>query len=172
MRKFSRKASRILMSLATAWTFLWMPSACNRLVIYSTSSLYRPVKLRVTDAVYSDDGSLASYWLIGMVEGQEERLIPIVASTASINNSDDLLRLFPKGTEIDALFNPFMHKAIVQGEALRVRHDTGQHWEAEQTARKWLISIWFIPTISMVGLSRLLRYLSQIGDKTERFVGK
>ncbi|WP_421655139.1 hypothetical protein [Leptothermofonsia sp. ETS-13] len=143
------------------WTFLWMGSICNRLVICSTSSLYRPVKFKVTDAIYSDDGSLARYWLVGTIEGQEERLIPIVSSKTGIHSSKDLLDQFPKGTEIDALFNPFMSKAIIQGEALRVRHDTGQHWEAERVARQRLISIWFIPTIVMITLGRLLRYLCQ-----------
>lgn len=146
MRKPDRKFSKVLMSLATAWTFLWMGSACNRLVIYSTASLYRPVRFKVTDAIYSNDDSLANYWLIGTVEGQEERLIPII-SRGSVHSSEDLLRQFPRGKEIDALFNPLMPRAIVQGETLRVRHDTGQHWDLEQIARNRLISVWLIPTL-------------------------
>ncbi|MCL6433549.1 MAG: hypothetical protein K6T90_04915 [Leptolyngbyaceae cyanobacterium HOT.MB2.61] len=161
MKKFSRKAARILISLATMWTFLWIGSAFNRLVIYSTSSLYRPVKFTVTDAVYNDDDGLARYWLIGTVEGQEERLIPIVSLRAPIRSSRDLLNQFPKGTEMDALLNPVLAKTIVQGEILRIRHNTGRHWEAEQTARERLLSIWFIPTIIMVTLGGLLQHLGR-----------
>ncbi|QZZ20378.1 hypothetical protein J5X98_24505 [Leptothermofonsia sichuanensis E412] len=54
-----------------------------------------------------------------------------------------------------------MPRAIVQGETLRVRHDTGQHWDLEQIARNRLISVWLIPTLLMAGLSWLLRSLSR-----------
>ena len=76
MFKFIRKISKITMSVATLWTFLWLPSLCNRLIIYTNAANYRPVNFTVTDAIYSDDGSLVRYWLVGVVEGREERLIP------------------------------------------------------------------------------------------------
>jgi hypothetical protein len=162
MLQFIRKTSKITMSVATLWTFLWLPSLCNRLIIYTNAANYRSVNFTVTDAIYSDDGSLVSYWLVGVVEGREERLIPSIKATTQINSAKDILNSLPKGTNLPAMYNPSMPNIFFQGESLRIRHDTGKFWENEVKNGSWLIKFALTPLLPAVALNLLLRSLSRV----------
>jgi hypothetical protein len=90
--------------LAILWAILWMPSSCNRILLYINSADYHSVSFRVLDATYdSSSDSSVSYWLTGNVEGHEERLIPPLVSEAKVNSSEDLLKVFPRNTSLPAI---------------------------------------------------------------------
>ncbi|MEW6491765.1 MAG: hypothetical protein AB1589_04340 [Cyanobacteriota bacterium] len=168
MLKFMRKISKITMSAATLWTFLWLPSLCNRLIIYTNAANYRSVNFTVTDAIYSDDdGSLVRYWLVGVVEGREERLIPSIKASTQINSAKDILNSFPKGTNLHAMYNPSMPNIFFQGESLRIRHDTGKFWENEVMNGSRLIKFGLTPLLPVIALNLFVRSVSRVERQEE-----
>ncbi|NJK68634.1 MAG: hypothetical protein HC941_20795 [Microcoleus sp. SU_5_3] len=163
--QFIDKLSRKAMQFAMFWAFLWMPSSCNRLVMYVSASSYHPVSFKVTDAVYNaSSDSLASYWLTGTVEGREERLIPHLSSGAEVNSSEDILKFFPKGTDLPAIYNPAIPGMFFQGESLRLRYDNGKFWESEVKTGSWVLKMAFIPIVTAIALNKILRFLYQFSD--------
>jgi hypothetical protein len=151
----TRKAT----SFAIFWAILWMPSSCNRVVLYITSEGYHQVSFQVTDATYdANSDGLATYWLTGTVEGREERLIPPLKSKTEVNSSEDLLRIFPKGKYLPAMYNPSMPGLLLQGESLRLRYDNGKFWESEVKGGSWVLKLGFLPVLPAIILNTFLRF--------------
>jgi hypothetical protein len=169
--QFIYKLSRKAMQFAMWWALLWMPSSCNRLVIYVSASSYHPVSFKVTDAVYNaNSDSLASYWLTGTVQGREERLIPPLESEAEVNSSEDILKFFPKGTDLPAMYNPAMSGILFQGESLRLRYDNGKFWENEVKGGSWVLKMAFIPIITAIVLNKLLRFIYKLPENQQESI--
>ena len=121
MLQLIRKLAGTATQFAIFWAYLWMPSSCNRLIIYVNATSYYPVSFRVADAVYdADSDSSPIYWFTGTVEGHEEDLVPPLSGT-EVNSSEELPKLFPKGTVLPAMYDHLMPGAFFQGESLRLR---------------------------------------------------
>ncbi len=119
-------------------------------MLYMNSAGYRPVSFMVIDGTYdSSSDSLASYWLIGTVDGHKERLIPPLKSKAEVNSSEDLLRIFPKGTSLPAMYNPSMPGLLLQGESLRLRYDNGKFWESEVKGGSRFLKLPLLPALAL-----------------------
>jgi hypothetical protein len=146
-------------SFAMFWAILFLPSSCNRVVLYMNSDGYRSVSFTVIDGTYdSNSDSLVSYWLIGTVDGHEERLIPPLKSKAEVNSSEELLRIFPKGTSLPAMYNPSMPGLLLQGESLRLRYDNGKFWESEVRGGSWVLKLALLPLLPALTLNIILRF--------------
>lgn len=146
-----------------------MPSGCNRLILYINATSYHPVHFKVNDAVYEANAdSLINYWLIGTVDGREERLIPPLQSRAEVNSSADLLKLFPKGTNLPAMYNPSIPGMFFQGESLRLCYDNGKFWESEVKGGSWLLKLAFIPLLPAIVFKLLVRFDSRAKSQAEK----
>jgi hypothetical protein len=166
LSKWVYNLARKTTSFAMFWATLWMPSSCNRVVLYISSAGYHQVSFQVTDATYdASSDSLATYWLTGTVEGREERLIPPLEFKAEVNSSEDLLRIFPRGKKLPAMYNSSMPGLLFQGESLRLRYDNGKFWESEVQAGSWLFKLVFFPVLPAIILNTFLRFYKRPEDR-------
>jgi hypothetical protein len=166
LSKWIHNLARKTTSFAMFWATLWMPSSCNRIVLYISSEDYHQVSFQVTDATYdASSDNLATYWLTGTVEGREERLIPPLESKAEVNSSEDLLRIFPRGKNLPAMYNSSMPDRLLQGESLRLRYDNGKFWESEVKGGSWLLKLVFFPVLLAIILNTFLRFCKPPEDQ-------
>lgn len=153
-----RRICEFLTFFTTAWAIFLAPSSFIRLALYASSSFYQSATFTVISAVYEPDtDSLVNYWLTGSIDSKKERLIPHVSSRMS--STEDFSSYFPPGTKISVFYNPLMPRSFIQGESLRVIHDTENFWERERVARRRLIPLWLIPPFSTLALSYFLTLL-------------
>lgn len=166
LSKWVYSLARKTTSFAMFWAILWMPSSCNRVVLYISSTGYHQVSFQVTDATYdTSSDSLVAYWLTGTVEGREERLIPPLESNAEVNSSEDLLRIFPRGKNLPAMYNSSMPGLFLQGESLRLRYDNGKFWESEVQSGSWLLKLALFPVLPAIILNTFLRFHKRHEDQ-------
>lgn len=160
---------RVLQSLcglsvlgAFFFSWLWAFSFWNRITIYRNREHYQSQSFIVVDAVYSRDGEMGdSYWLEGTVNEQPERLIPHRLSAAAVKTTDDLLRRYPKGTNIPVLYNSNATKTLVQSESLRVMEATHDFWEKEARLRLRFALYIFLPVPLTLSLYLWMRYTNR-----------
>jgi hypothetical protein len=146
-------------NFAVFWAILFMPSSCNRVMLYMNSAGYHPVSFTVIDGTYdSSSDSLASYSLIGTVEGHKEHLIPPLKSESGVNSSEELLKVFPKGTKLPAMYNPSIPGIFFQGESLRLRYDNGKFWENEVKGGSSLLKLALLPLLPALILKIVFRF--------------
>jgi len=137
----ARKISAACIFLAALWTAAFILTVFNRALIAWTADDYRPAKFQVTGACYSLGNTHnfgSSWWLIGTVEGPQERLIPNLGAGNTVTCVEDLTSRFPVNSTMNVIYNPAATTDIIQHETLRVRQDTGDPWGDERRKCIWL----------------------------------
>ena len=147
---------------AVFFSWLFTLSFVNRVVIYWTQDEYKPATFVVTAAVYSSGNDEAdSYWLEGVVLGQQERFVPDLAGVAFDRRSEELRRRYPQGTSIPVLYNPQATRMIVQSESLRLLDGTPGVWEREKKLRRRLGMFVLLPVPTTLAVYLATRYVNR-----------
>lgn len=99
--------SRVLICIAVLFSLISGLTFWNRVVVHQNRKGYEPASFVVTGATFQgfEDGTV-EYWLIGGIAGREERFLPRFDSGSRPKSADDLLRVYPKGTQIRVMYNP------------------------------------------------------------------
>lgn len=136
MRRVIQRLAGFAVVAALFYSWLFTLSFVNRVTLYLNRESYRPETFLVTGAEYhaGDEGG-DSWWLNGMVAGQEERLVPRRRSMTHPHSAAELLVRFPKGTRLDVLYNPKATSMLVQDESLRVVLASPDFWPEEERLR-------------------------------------
>jgi hypothetical protein len=128
---------------ALMFSWLWAFPFYNRITISRNREQYQSRNFLVRDAVYSTDSeSGTSSWLVGTVEGKEERLVPARRGAAAPKSKRELMFKYPVGTNIPVLYNAQATEMLVQGESLRAIESTPDFWEKEDARRHRLA--WYV----------------------------
>jgi hypothetical protein len=142
-----------------SWLFVFTLS--NRLRISRNQDQYLPATFAVNGAAYypAQGKGFDSYWLTGSVAGATERFIPKFLPKFNPESADELLTIYPRGSQIDVLYNAHETETIIQGETLRVLHYTPNFWREQERLRNKLLCFVLLPTPLALGIYITFRHL-------------
>lgn len=154
--------SRFLICAAVLSSFVSGMTLWNRVFLQQNREHYRPASFVVTGASYEGygDGTVA-YHLTGNIAGREEDFTPRFAKGARPQSVNDLLRIYPKGTEIGVVFNPEVSgMTSLNGEELRVIQAGPAFWEEESRSLRQAALLTFAPIPLATGLFLTIRRMN------------
>ena len=154
---------RVLICIAVLFSLISGLTFWNRVVVHQNRKGYEPASFVVTGATFQgfEDGAV-EYWIIGSIEGREERFLPRFASRSRPKSAGDLLRVYPKGTEIRVIYNRDVSDMTVRnGEALRVIQAGPDFWVEESRRFRWAALLTLVPIPFAVSFFFLVRFVSR-----------
>ena len=155
--------SRLLICIAVLFSLISGLTFWNRVLVHQNRKGYELASFVVTGATFQGDGDgTVEYWLIGSIAGGEERFLPRFASRSHPKSADDLLRVYPKGTEIRVVYNRDVSDLTVRnGEALRVIQAGPDFWVEESRRFRWAALLTFVPIPFAVSVFFVVRFVSR-----------